>query len=453
MRCANICTHAVEIHSFALFADTILSLRVEEIESTTALGAKVLTGAVVSASGAKGGTFAISVYQGAVAASFTLEREGKTQTYSVGGDPQVRDAFVAHQTDNSRYLPERDIASSNQPAAEMSSPTESFQTRTTASSVTVTVDVLVGYTTNALVEAGSRSQMIAMLNLAISDSTLINTNSKLSTLRFRMVGVTGPYDMEDSDIDNVLQTIRNSSTSVGAELVPKRTAVGADIVMMITNNANYCGVASQMQTLSVNFKTYAFAVVKYQCAVGSYSFTHELGHVLGVTHNKGEGGPGLYSYSYGWRSGAGAYRSLMSYPPGTRLPVWSNPNVTYVGYACGDALDADNVKTLKISKGTGAGWYPAAMCSGLTQAYCTDAKNPNCQWTGGACSCTSPTGCITEMTLWDMAGPPVCGNSIIEEGEKCDNGINNDDAYCSTCMKASSSASNNSSPDGFLGLC
>jgi hypothetical protein len=426
---------------------------VDEIESTTVLGAKVLTGAVVSASGANGGTFTISVYQGAVAALFTLEREGKIQTYSVGGDPQVRDAFVAHQIDNSRYLPERDITSRDQPAVDMSSPIESFQTRTTADSVTVTVDVLVGYTTNALVVAGSRSQIIAMLNTAISLSTFINTNSKLTTLRFRIVGVSGPYDIEDSDPDNVLETITNSSTSVGAELVPKRTAVGADIVMMITNSASYCGVANTMKTLSDNFKTEAFAVVKYDCAVEAYSFPHELGHVLGAAHNKGDGGTGLYSYSYGWRSGAGAYRSLMSYPPGTRLPVWSNPNVTYVGYACGDALDADNVKTLKISKGTGAGWYPAAMCSGLTQAYCTDAKNPNCQWTGGACSCISPTGCITEMTLWDMAGPPVCGNSIIEEGEKCDNGINNDDAYCSTCMKASSSASNNSSPDGFLGLC
>jgi peptidyl-Asp metalloendopeptidase len=437
MRCAYSRTDDVEIHSFALFADTILKLRVDEIESTTIPGAKVLKGTVVSASGGSGGTFAISVYQGAVAASFTLEGEGGSQTYMVGGDPQVRDAFVAHQTDHSLYLPERDVASGDEPAVEMSSPTESFQTRT-ASGVAVTVDLLVGFTTNALKAAGSRSQMIATLNLAISETTTINSNSQLTTLQFRMVGVSGPYNLADSGVSSVLNTIGSTSNTVGADLATKRTAVGADAVMMITDSTDACGVAWLMNPLSDSFKTSAFSVAKYSCATGYYTFAHELGHNLGVTHNSGVSSQGIYSYGFGWRWSSDTYRSVMSYSPGTRLKYWSNPDVTNNGQPTGDAANGDNVRALEEAKGTAAGWYPAAMCSGLSQAYCTDAKNPNCQWTGSACTCTSSTGCITEMASWDLAGIAICGNAIIEGGEECDDGNSSDGDYCSAnCIKIS----------------
>jgi hypothetical protein len=139
--CAYAHTNGVEIHSFALFEDTILNLRVDEVEPSTTLGAKIFKGAVVSASEADSGTFTISVYDGAVAASFTLEEEEEegVQTYSVGGHPQMRGAFVAHQTDRSRYLPVSDVVIPKDQAdqVEMSNPDESsFQTRSTASSVT-----------------------------------------------------------------------------------------------------------------------------------------------------------------------------------------------------------------------------------------------------------------------------------------------------------------------------
>ena len=282
--------------------------------------------------------------------------------------------------------------------------------------------------------------MIAKLNLAMSETATVNSNSQLTTMRFRLVGVAGPYNFpSETDSLVVLKMITNTSTSIGADLLTKRTAVGADTVAMISTGTDVCGIAYRMSSLGDYFKSNAYSVTVYTCLTGDVTFAHELGHNLGLTHNKGDGGSqGVYSYGDGWRWNGDSYRSVMSYAPGTQMPYWSNPSVTNNGGATGDAADGDSVTALKNVKGTAAGWYPAAMCSGLSQAYCTDTKNPNCKWTGSACTCISSTGCITEMMSWDMLG---CGNGIVQTGEECDDGNASNTDKCSTTCKLIKSGS------------
>jgi cysteine-rich repeat protein len=282
--------------------------------------------------------------------------------------------------------------------------------------------------------------MIAKLNLAMSETATVNSNSQLTTMRFRLVGVAGPYNFpSETDSLVVLKMITNTSTSIGADLLTKRTAVGADTVAMISTGTDVCGIAYRMSSLGDYFKSNAYSVTVYTCLTGDVTFAHELGHNLGLTHNKGDGGSqGVYSYGDGWRWNGDSYRSVMSYAPGTQMPYWSNPSVTNNGGATGDAADGDSVTALKNVKGTAAGWYPAAMCSGLSQAYCTDTKNPNCKWTGSACTCISSTGCITEMMSWDMLG---CGNGVVQAGEECDDGNASNTDKCSTTCKLITSGS------------
>ena len=55
-----------------------------------------------------------------------------------------------------------------------------------------------------------------------------------------------------------------------------------------------------------------------------------------------EQGSGLYNYSMGWRFAGDAYRTVMAYQPGSSIPYFSNPDVTYAGYATGVPLGLAN---------------------------------------------------------------------------------------------------------------
>jgi reprolysin-like metallo-peptidase family M12B len=119
---------------------------------------------------------------------------------------------------------------------------------------------------------------------------------------------------------------------------------------------SYCGVGYVMTTLSGTFEAFGFTVVQDSCATGNYSFGHELGHNMGAQHDRANAGTGLTSYSYGWRTTDNAYRSVMSYSPGTRLPFFSNPNkLAPNGLALGTAND-DNTRCLNYSATTITGF-------------------------------------------------------------------------------------------------
>lgn len=76
---------------------------------------------------------------------------------------------------------------------------------------------------------------------------------------------------------------------------------------------------------------------------------------MGAQHDveNAGGGVGAYSYSYGYRFtvGGATYRTVMAYQPGTRIPYFSNPDVSYLGVATGtstknNALTLNNTASL-----------------------------------------------------------------------------------------------------------
>ena len=60
-----------------------------------------------------------------------------------------------------------------------------------------------------------------------------------------------------------------------------REQTGADIVALLIDNNEACGLAAD---ILANEAT-AFAVVNQSCAVDNVSFAHELGHLLGARHD------------------------------------------------------------------------------------------------------------------------------------------------------------------------
>jgi hypothetical protein len=96
------------------------------------------------------------------------------------------------------------------------------------------------------------------------------------------------------------------------------------------------------------------------CAAGYYSFGHELAHNMGSNHDRANGSAALYPYSYGYWALDNSYRTVMAYdcPNGgcSRVPYFSNPNVSYNGYPTGISYDvdpnraADNARSLNEAR-------------------------------------------------------------------------------------------------------
>jgi hypothetical protein len=115
-----------------------------------------------------------------------------------------------------------------------------------------------------------------------------------------------------------------------------------------------CGVAWINATPSQ-----AFSVTQASCT-SNYTFTHEIGHNYGASHERAQG-QGYYPYGHGYRHPRGDWGTVMAYPCnfGRRCPPllrWSSPLLTYQGAATGTAHTEDNRRVIDQRKEVMAGY-------------------------------------------------------------------------------------------------
>ncbi len=220
------------------------------------------------------------------------------------------------------------------------------------------IDVLVVYTPSALSAAGGESEMLALIDSAIDDTNIAYQNSSVNVMLNLVHAEQVSYTEFSFQTD--LSRLRDQGDGYLDYVHTLREIYSADMVSMVINNYQSCGMAYQMTYLSPNFADYAFSVVHIGCAVSNHSFAHELGHNFGCEHAVGDGEPPLerdgsaiYDYAYGWRFGSGQYRTIMAYSPGIRVPHFSNPYVFYAGYATGQpTFYADSAYNAKVINNT-----------------------------------------------------------------------------------------------------
>ena len=232
------------------------------------------------------------------------------------------------------------------------------------------IDLIVFWTPAAQAAAGSLANIQNNIDQAITLTNTAYRNSGIAQ-RVRLVNKQAVTYTENTSgsgaFDNALSALTAGSipTAGGSTVGAQRNAYGADDMVIVINDSQYCGLAWLPSTISTgNANSYAGAVVGGgSCLTTNFSFGHELGHNMGAHHDPYVApGPGAFAYSHGLShiggSSATSWRTIMAYNNQcaatvggcTRLQYFSNPMVNYTdGFAMGDGPARNNALTLNKS--------------------------------------------------------------------------------------------------------
>jgi hypothetical protein len=222
-----------------------------------------------------------------------------------------------------------------------------------------TIDVAVFYTPAARNQAGGTSAIESQIASRLGTANVGNQNS-LVDMSYRLVH-TGETNYVETGTQTDVNRFRNTTDGFMDEVHAIRNAVGADLMsLIISQSAQFCGIAYNVMCFnSTAFASQAFSVTVRTC-FGQHTFHHELGHTQGCAHDRPNAGCGTFSYSFGWRTTNNAWRSVMAYSPGTRVNLWSNPNILQGGLPMGTANDF-NAQSLNNTKDTVASFRPTVI--------------------------------------------------------------------------------------------
>lgn len=302
------------------------------------------------------------LHHGAETYELGVARDGRTLLFQVN-DAALPDegAPVAVADTSADAAIEADLAAAS-PAADV-----------------VVQDLLVVYTPASANRAGSAATLESKIVNAVAAANAAYSSSAVN-IRLNLVGMAQTAYTETGDMGVTLSRLRATSDGYMDEVHTWRNQTGADLVSLVSDDSNYCGIAYVMSSVSSGFASSAFSVVFQNC-FSNQTLAHEIGHNQGNSHDRANGGNNAYPYAFGYRTcdniaytAGQSFRTVMSYACGSapRLNYFSNPNVFYNGAPMG--VDA-NVDAANAADNARAMNNTAAVTAGFRSAPATTAPN------------------------------------------------------------------------------
>lgn len=203
---------------------------------------------------------------------------------------------------------------------------------------------------------------------AFVQANVIFENSRVPVMvQPTYIGLLNYPERNVQNITRVLDDVGNGATAIGLDVKILRDQWQADLVSVWVENSGrtqrYCGIGYQSDTAAPS-DIDGFTIVRRDCATEMLSFTHEVGHNLGLGHDRysqGTKGKNDGASNYGHVSLHSAMRDIMATHKECldsglecdRLPFFSSPDFTYpdstepMGIASGQPDAADNAAIAK----------------------------------------------------------------------------------------------------------
>jgi hypothetical protein len=207
----------------------------------------------------------------------------------------------------------------------------------------IVIDVMLLYS-NRVAERYVRDPA-DLFALAIEETNDSFRNSGLGNIRLRLVHTqVVDYDGHGDDNFNHLYTMVDGLGPF-KDVKRLRNEKRADVVGLIIDNPAGCGLSTRVGPSSDE----AYFVVHHSCAMITLSIAHEIGHILGVRHDRFvDDNDTPFAYGHGYVNGS-KWRDIMSYKAGCggcpRIPYWSSPRVTYKGEPTG-TIASDSARVI-----------------------------------------------------------------------------------------------------------
>lgn len=290
------------------------------------------------------------------------------------------------------------------------------------------INVLVAYTQSVLSALGGTTSAVqSLIATAISETNSGYSTSGVNTALNLVHTVQVNYD-ESGGFDVALNDITGTSDGKMDEVHALRNTYGADLVVLLINNTDYCGMAWLPSTVSTSNQGLGFSVTAYSCATGYYSFGHEIGHNMGARHDRYvDSGSTPYASGHGYVNKTARVRSIMAYNNDcsnsgfncTRVNHWSAADRVYgASTVIGDSNNRNN-DALNASLSTIANYRVSAPADALSVSKSgtgagTVTSNPSGINCGSDCS--EPYSNGTQVTL---SAAPSAGNNFAGWGGSC----------------------------------
>ena len=242
------------------------------------------------------------------------------------------------------------------------------------------IDVMVVYTPWAKHREGGRAAIEALIDLFVAETNQAYANSGV-VHRIRLVLREEVEYIETGDSVIELSRLRDDSDGYMDHVHELRDLYAADLVHLVVGTNRYCGSAASVG----GDESYGFAFTVNVC--GGLTFAHELGHNMGLNHDRYEFGVPVSGSNYGYVNQrmfepdapeSARWRTIMAYNRQCwdvgdhdchEVPYFSSPELTYNGDPMGvpagnpsTGIDgpADAVRTLNDRRHVTANFRPSS---------------------------------------------------------------------------------------------
>jgi len=245
--------------------------------------------------------------------------------------------------------------------------------------------------------------MQASINLAVAETNTAYSRSAVIP-RLRLVHQEEVSYTESGDFSTDLNRLTNPSDGFMDNVHALRNAYGADLVSLIIEETSLCGLAWLMSTESNSFQALAFSVVARICATGNFSFGHELGHNMGLQHDRVDApADGVFPFSHGYVDTPHGFRDIMGVASSCggcmRIQNFSNPNVMFNNFPTGvsqsSPQSADAAASLNATAFTVANWRSEVAAGTIVSAVLPSSRSVQVGTTATAFATIINAGLVT----------------------------------------------------------